>query len=316
MIITVRDLVKRYGSLTAIDHLNLSIREHEIYGLLGPNGSGKTTLINTILSILSFDQGEIEVFGKEMRPDAYDLKRKIGVVPQDIAVFAELTVTENIDYFCGLYVDDRTERKTLVEEAIAFTGLGDFRKFRPKALSGGLKRRLNIACGIAHRPELLFLDEPTVAVDPQSRNHILEGVSRLCSELGVTAVYTTHYMEEAEQICDRVGILDSGRLIAEGTPDELKSSIASGDQIKVTLLERDETKLKAIEAIDGVVLCEFSDDELTIHTAPKSRVLEPLITLLNENNITYASLSTEKPTLNTVFLEITGRALRDRENGI
>ena len=185
--IQVHDLVKRYGKLVAIDHLTLRIRANEIYGLLGPNGSGKTTLINCMLALLSFDNGEIRIDEKDMSPTAYDLKQKIGIVPQEVAFFDELTVRENIDYFCGLYVRDKASRKSLVDDAISFTGLSEFVNFRPRKLSGGLKRRLNIACGIAHKPSILFLDEPTVAVDPQSRNHMFLGV-RSHAKDGVTVV--------------------------------------------------------------------------------------------------------------------------------
>ena len=178
-VVEIENLVKRYQELVALDHFNLTIEEGEIFGLLGPNGSGKTTTINCILALLAFDKGTVRVFGQEMRPDSYDLKRQIGVVMQNVAVFQELTVYENIDYFCGLYIRDKALRRQYVEEAIDFVGLNDFRKFYPKKLSGGLLRRLNIACGIAHKPKLIILDEPTVAVDPQSRNKILEGIQEL-----------------------------------------------------------------------------------------------------------------------------------------
>ena len=219
-IVHVENLVKRYDDLIALDHFNLSIAPGEIFGLLGPNGSGKTTSINCILQLLAYDKGTIELFGEPMTPARYDLKRRIGVVPQQVAVFDELTVRENIDYFCSLYVNDRKRRRALVDEAIDFVGLGDFTKFRPGKLSGGLARRLNIACGIAHKPELIFFDEPTVAVDPQSRNAILEGICRLRDE-GATVVYTSHYMEEVEAICQRVAIIDQGQVLAEGALDDL-----------------------------------------------------------------------------------------------
>ena len=179
MVVKIENLVKRYGDMVALDHFNLEIEEGEIFGLLGPNGSGKSTTINCLLSLLEYDKGRIEVFGQEMKPDSYNLKQDIGVVMQNVAVFEELTVYENIDYFCGLYVKDKIKRKQLVEEAIDFVELGDYRRFLPKKLSGGLLRRLNIACGIAHKPKLIILDEPTVAVDPQSRNKILEGIQGL-----------------------------------------------------------------------------------------------------------------------------------------
>ena len=193
--VTITNLVKRYGSLVALDHLNLEIEEGEIYGLLGPNGSGKTTAINCMLAILKYDKGSIRVMGQEMRPDCYEVKKNIGVVMQNVAVFEQLSVWENVDYFCGLYVRDKNRRRELVEEAIQFVGLEDYRKMRPKKLSGGLLRRLNIACGIAHKPKLIIMDEPTVAVDPQSRNKILEGILEL-NRQGTTIIYTSHYMEE------------------------------------------------------------------------------------------------------------------------
>ena len=221
MIIKVNNLVKRYGDLIAVDHLSLAVNEGEVFGLLGPNGSGKTTTINCILSLLEYDQGEIEIFGQPMTPEAYHIKRDIGIVMQNVAVYNELTVYENIDYFCGLYIPDNNLRKKLVVEAIDFVGLDEYAKFYPKKLSGGLLRRLNIACGIAHNPKLIILDEPTVAVDPQSRNKILEGILEL-NRQGATIIYTSHYMEEVEHICSRIMILDKGKAIATGTKDELK----------------------------------------------------------------------------------------------
>ena len=220
-IIEIRNLTKSYKNLKAIDDLSFDVREGEILGLLGPNGSGKSTTINSILSLLNFQKGSIKIFGKEMSPDAYDIKAKIGVIFQEVAVFEELTVYENIDYFCGLYINDKETRKQDVLAAIKLVGLEEFQKFYPKQLSGGLLRRLNIACGIAHKPELIFLDEPTVAVDPQSRNNILEGIKKLRDD-GASIIYTTHYMEEVEILCDRIIILDKGKIIAEGTSDELK----------------------------------------------------------------------------------------------
>ncbi len=226
--IEVKNLVKRYGDVLALDHFNLDVADGEIFGLLGPNGSGKTTAINCMLSLLKYDKGEIRLFGEPMSPDNYKSKGKIGVVMQNVAVYNELTVEENIDYFCGLYVYDKRRRRELVKEAIAFAGLEDYRKFLPGKLSGGLLRRLNIACGIAHKPRLIFMDEPTVAVDPQSRNSILEGIREL-NRQGATIIYTSHYMEEVEQLCTRIMIMDKGQAIACGTSDALKSMIRKRD---------------------------------------------------------------------------------------
>ena len=178
-VVEVKNLTKEYKQKKAVDDLSFEIRQGEILGLLGPNGSGKSTTINCILSLLKYSAGSIKIFGEEMTPDAYKIKRDIGVIFQEVAVFEELTVYENIDYFCGLYVKNKQERKKDIEDAIALVGLDEFRKYYPKQLSGGLLRRLNIACGIAHKPKLIFLDEPTVAVDPQSRNNILDGIRKL-----------------------------------------------------------------------------------------------------------------------------------------
>ena len=214
-VIEVSNLTKEYRGKKAIDNLTFDVYKGEILGLLGPNGSGKSTTINSILALLKYQKGSIKIFGKEMRPDSYDIKQKIGVIFQEVAVLDELNVYDNINYFCGLYIQDKKTRERYVEEAIELVGLEEFKKYLPKQLSGGLLRRLNIACGIAHKPEIIFLDEPTVAVDPQSRNNILEGIKKL-RDNGATIVYTTHYMEEVEILCDRIIILDKGKIIAEG----------------------------------------------------------------------------------------------------
>ncbi|WP_028983998.1 ATP-binding cassette domain-containing protein [Sporolactobacillus terrae] len=310
MIIHVKNLLKRYGDLVALDHLSLDIKEGEIFGLLGPNGSGKSTAINCILSLLRFDKGEIEIFGKKMTPDAYESKRNIGIVMQNVAVFNELTVYENIDYFCGLYVHDKSERKRLVEEAIDFVELGNFKKFHPKKLSGGLLRRLNIACGIAHRPKLIILDEPTVAVDPQSRSKILEGIARL-NEQGATIVYTSHYMEEVEQLCSRIAILDKGRVIASGTQEELKAMITLGEKITIEAFSINEHELQQLRELSGVLSVQWVEKRLVIKSGKKAGSLEAVLDFLKTHEIGFGRIYSELPTLNDVFLEITGKQLRD-----
>lgn len=310
MVIQVESIVKRYGDLLALDHLSLKVREGEILGLLGPNGSGKTTAIHCILSLLHFEKGSIRIFGKPMTPDAYDIKQNIGVVMQNVAVFNELTVFENIDYFCGLYVKEAKQRRRLVNEAIDFVGLNDFMKFYPKKLSGGLLRRLNIACGIAHKPKLIILDEPTVAVDPQSRNSILEGILRLNRD-GATILYTSHYMEEVEQICSRVMILDKGHVIASGTKEALKNMISLGEKITVEVFGLTDEQLRAINAMQNVVSARFNDKTLVVKSLKGSNNLESLLALLKEQNIGFGKIYSELPTLNDVFLEITGKELRD-----
>ncbi len=310
MIVGVKNLVKRYGDLVALDHLSFNVKEGEIFGLLGPNGSGKTTAINCILSLLNYDKGEIELFDKPMAPDAYDIKRDIGVIMQDVAVFEELTVNENIDYFCSLYVKDREKRKGLVEEALDFVGLKDFRKFFPKKLSGGLLRRLNIACGIAHKPRLIILDEPTVAVDPQSRNNILDGIKRL-NEEGATIIYTSHYMEEVEQLCSRIVIMDKGRVIASGTKEELKGMIKLGEKISVEIFGLSSLNVDQIKNLPNISSVEYLDRTLSIKYNNGKNNLTTLLDFFREHDISFGRIYSELPTLNDVFLEITGKELRD-----
>ena len=262
-VISVKNLTKKYKELKAVDDLSFDVKEGEILGLLGPNGSGKTTTINSILSLLKFDEGTIKIFGKEMKPDSYDIKDKIGVIFQDVAVFEELTVYENIDYFCGLYITDKKTREQYINDALELVGLVDFRKFYPKQLSGGLLRRLNIACGIAHKPKLIFLDEPTVAVDPQSRNSILNGI-KVLRDNGATIVYTTHYMEEVEILCDRVIILDKGQIIAEGTIDELKKLANIEEKVTVEAFDLTENFLHNVSELKNVIEVHYNEGLLTI----------------------------------------------------
>ena len=309
-IVHIENLVKRYGELTALNHLNLDIREGEIFGLLGPNGSGKTTAINCMLSLLKYEKGQIEIFGEPMRPDNYQVKKQIGIVLQNVAVFNELTVQENIDYFCGLYIGDKKKRKELVENAIHFVGLEDYRKMRPKKLSGGLLRRLNIACGIAHKPRLIILDEPTVAVDPQSRNKILEGIKQL-NEQGSTIIYTSHYMEEVEQICTRVAIMDHGRIIASGTKDELKQMIKTGETITIEAVILEENNLKEIRELEHVFDIQYRNQILTVRCTRARHNLIRILNYLQNQDIAFGRVFSEMPTLNDVFLEITGKQLRD-----
>lgn len=309
-IIEVENLTKSYGNFKAVDDLSIYVEKGKIFGLLGPNGSGKSTTINCILSLLNYEKGNIKIFGKEMKPNCYDIKEKIGVVFQDVAVFNELSVYDNINYFCGLYIKDKKLRFKYVEDAIKLTGLDEFKKFRPKQLSGGLLRRLNIACGIAHKPELIFLDEPTVAVDPQSRNNILEGIKKLNKD-GATIVYTTHYMEEVEQLCNRIAVLDKGKVIAVGTKEDLKDMVSIGEKITIELESIDIKKIDKIKSMKNVLDVNFDDSTLYITYKKGEENLENIINFLKQNNIKYQKIFSELPTLNDVFLELTGKELRD-----
>ena len=309
-VIEVRGLVKKYKELTAVDNLDLDVKKGEILGLLGPNGSGKSTTINCILSLLKKDAGTVKIFGEPMSPDAYDIKRRIGVVFQDVGVYDELSVYENIDYFCGLYISDKAKRKELVQRAIDLVSLNDFVKFKPKKLSGGLLRRLNIACGIAHRPEIIILDEPTVAVDPQSRNNILEGIKKLNDE-GSTIIYTSHYMDEVDFLCDDIVIIDKGKVIAKGTSEELKDMITMNEKISFTSKELNDDVITKIKAFEHLLSFENKDGSVKLSFAHGDGYLMNLIKLLDDNGIRYSSLNVEKPSLNDVFLELTGKDLRD-----
>ena len=309
-IIEVKNLTKSYKKIKAIDNLSFEVKEGEILGLLGPNGSGKTTTINCILSLLNYEKGNIIIFDKEMKPDSYDIKEKIGVIFQEIAVFKELTVYENIDYFCGLYINDKNLRQKYIEDAINLVGLEDFKKFYPKQLSGGLLRRLNIACGIAHKPKLIFLDEPTVAVDPQSRNNILDGIKKLRNN-GATIIYTTHYMEEVEILCDRIIILDKGKIIAQGTSDELKKMANIEEKITVEVNNIKSDLINDIKKFNTVDDAFISENVLHIVYKKGKNNLGELIDYFKEHKISYNSIFSERPTLNDVFLELTGKGLRD-----
>lgn len=309
-IVQIENLVKRYGELVALDHLNLDIKEGEIFGLLGPNGSGKTTAISCMLALLKYDRGVIRIMGEEMTPDNYHIKQQIGIVLQNVAVFEKLTVYENIDYFCSLYVRDRAKRKKLVEEAVLFAGLEDYTKMYPKKLSGGLLRRLNIACGIAHRPRLIILDEPTVAVDPQSRNKILEGIQEL-NRQGSTIIYTSHYMEEVEQICTRIAIMDHGRVIASGSKEELKQMIKTGETVIIEAIALNGEQLEAIRKLPHVFDVGYEEQILTVRCTRAKHNLIGILSYLQEEGLGFGRVFSELPTLNDVFLEITGKELRD-----
>ncbi len=310
MLVEVNELVKRYGDVLALDYLSFHVEEGEILGLLGPNGSGKTTAIHCLMALLTYDKGTIRIQGQVMHPEAYDLKRNIGIVMQDIAVFWELTVYENIDYFCGLYISDKQKRKGYVEDAIAFVGLTAYQHTYPKKLSGGLLRRLNIACGIAHKPKLIILDEPTVAVDPQSRKNILDGIKRLNKE-GATIIYTSHYMEEIEHLCDRIIIMDQGRVVAKGTKEALKEMISLGETIRVEGIILSEAQAACMKQLPCVELLTYKGEQLVIRYHHKQQNLMTLMHYFSEQQISFGDVYMMLPTLNDVFLEITGKDLRN-----
>ncbi|AGK96302.1 ABC transporter ATP-binding protein [Clostridium pasteurianum] len=309
-IVKIENLVKKFGNTAAVDKITLGIEEGEIYGLLGPNGAGKSTTINMICGLLSPNEGTIEILGKDIRKNKIFAKRNIGIVPQDIAIYEDLTAYENVNFFTGLYGFRGKELKTRVEKALEFVGLLDKAKSFPKRFSGGMKRRLNIACAIAHRPKVIIMDEPTVGIDPQSRNHILQSVKKL-NEMGSTIIYTSHYMEEIEEICTRIGIVDHGKLIAEGTKDELKSSISDTNTIWVTVQSLNDFQLDELKEINGVIGAELDDNIVKISSSQDVNNLDKIILLFTGKNIHIKNVETKTPDLETVFLTLTGRKLRD-----
>ena len=308
MIIQVKDLVKRYKGKNVLNHMNLEVNEGEIFGLLGPNGSGKTTFINCLLGMASYEEGQIKLFDKLMEEQANEIKRNIGIVMQDIGVYEELTVYENIDYFCSLYIFDDSKRMALVEETINLLRLQDYRKAYPKTLSGGLLRRLNIACGIVHQPKLIILDEPTLAIDVNLRYVILEVLKEL-NRRGSTILYTSHYMEEIEAICSQIGIINEGKIIARGSKETLLGMINVGETIKAEVLDLSEEVKQGIRKLPHVKEVRYEDVTLEVRYERGKNNLLILLDYLTKEGIHIGNVEDKMPTLNDVFLELTGNDL-------
>lgn len=309
-ILEIKGLVKSFKTVTAVDGINLNIKEGEIFGLLGPNGAGKSTTINILCGILHMDKGEVKCFNKNLKKKIREIKKDIGVVPQSIAVYDDLKARENVEFFASLYGLKGKELKERAEEALEFVGLTDRSDDLPKTFSGGMKRRLNIACAIAHRPKLIIMDEPTVGIDPQSRNHILESVKKL-NEMGSTIIYTSHYMEEVEAICTRIGIIDHGKLIACGTYEELQSLVSDRKTITIESDIGIEINKDEIKKIKGIM--DVFDDEniINIEATKESDCIGDITSYCRETNIPIRSINMGNVSLETVFLSLTGRSLRD-----
>lgn len=310
MIVEIKNLVKRYKDYIAVDNLSLSIKEGEIFGLVGPNGAGKTTTINTILGLSKKDSGEVKIFGKSMDKAEAEIKKNIGIVPQSISLFNDLTAYENVAFFGRLYGLRGALLKESVEEALEFTSLLDRKKDYPGKYSGGMQRRLNIACAIVHKPKLIIMDEPTVGIDPQSRNHILNSVRKL-NESGSTVIYTSHYMEEIEELCTNITIMDHGKIIATGSKEDLKSLVALEEKITFALSNVNYTMVEQIKKISGVKECVLEDRSLMVISQKNSKNLSRIIDSINSSNSEIVGIDVEKPSLEGVFLTLTGRLLRD-----
>lgn len=307
MILEANKVVKKYNKLVAVNGVSLKLEENQILGLLGPNGAGKSTFINTILGLIKVDDGEIKLFDHKLNRN---LKKMIGYVPQEIAVCNELNAYDNVMFFGKLYGLRGKKLKDAVKKAMEFTGLWDRRKESPKKYSGGMQRRLNIACAIVHEPKLLIMDEPTVGVDPQSRNNILETIKKL-NESGTTVIYTSHYMEEIEEICTKVAIIDNGSLIIEGTSDSIKEEVLKERIYRVQVENDVEKCMKIIEGVDGVLSVSNREDIILVKSTKGVDNLASIIEKLVEGNIKIESINIEQPTLEAAFLALTGKTLRD-----
>jgi len=310
-IVKMEQVTKSFGDVIAVDKMSLSIEEGEIFGLLGPNGAGKSTAINMITGLLSIDKGSISVNGSDVKKAKMMTKAQIGIVPQDIAIYEDLTCLENVRFFASLYGLRGKDLEAAAMEALEFTGLSDKIKSSPKSFSGGMKRRLNIACAIAHKPKLIIMDEPTVGIDPQSRNHILQSVKKL-NEMGSTIIYTSHYMEEVEEVCSRVAIMDHGKVIALGTCSELVDLINDRNIVTVTVMDSvSKVNEELIKEISGVEDVEIEENAIKISSIREVNNLDKIIHYFTSNNIAINSVESKKPDLETVFLSMTGRKLRD-----
>ena len=309
-VLEIKDLLKRFQDLVAVDNINLSVNEGEIYGLLGPNGAGKSTTINLICGLLRKDKGQILVLEKDSIKEQNFVKKNIGIVPQDIAIYMELTAYENVSFFGSLYGLRGKELKEKSMEALRFVGLEDKAKEYPKKFSGGMKRRLNIACAIVHTPKLIIMDEPTVGIDPQSRNHILNSIRKLNAD-GCTIIYTTHYMEEVEALCSKAAIIDHGKVIAEGTLEDLKTLVTDVSTVNIGIDDTSNCNEEEIKAIKGVLDVSIDENLVSISSKKEVNNLDKLIGYFINNNIKILSVETKAPNLETVFLSLTGRKLRD-----
>lgn len=309
-IIEINDLVKKYGNNIVVDNINLSIEEGEIYGLLGPNGAGKSTTISILCSLLSPTSGSVKLFGIDTRKNSIEVKRNLGLVPQNIAVYNQFTAYENVKFFGELYGLRGRNLKEKVNKALEFVGLTDVANKQAKSFSGGMGRRLNIACAIVHEPKIIIMDEPTVGIDPQSRNHILRAVKTL-NKNGTTVIYTTHYMEEVETLCSQIGIIDKGKIIVEGTKEELKDIVNDKKVLQVRVDDIYKLNLEVIKSTKGVVEVIIDENYLTVNTNKEVNNLDILIKNITDSGAKILDLGFKEITLETVFLSLTGRSLRD-----
>lgn len=309
-VLEIRELTKKFGEFIAVDNMSLTVREGEIFGFLGANGAGKSTTINLIASLLRPSSGDIRILDQDIAKHSRFTKMNLGIVPQDLAIYKDMTAYENVSFFTGLYGLRGAELRERTEEALKFVGLEDKMKGYPKNFSGGMKRRLNIACAIAHRPKLIIMDEPTVGIDPHSRNYILNSVRKL-NEMGCTIIYTSHYMEEVEEICSRLAIIDHGKIIAEGTKEQLVATITDVKEIRIELKKGSDNLLGILRGIPGVRNVDMKEQTIRIFCDLEVDNLGLILKALIDQDADIRSVEEQEPNLETVFLTLTGRTLRD-----
>ncbi len=310
MSIVLKDVVKRYDKMLAVDNVSLTVEKGELFGLLGPNGAGKSTTIKMIMGLLNPEYGEISVDNMVVHKNSIEVKKLLGFVPQELAIYENMSAIENVSFFGSLYGLRGKELKEKVNEALKFVGLVDRQKEKVKKYSGGMKRRLNIACAIVHQPEIIIMDEPTVGIDPQSRKHILESVREL-NRRGSTVIYTSHYMQEVEEMCERIGIIDHGKLIACGKKNELINQAAEENKILIEATDIRFNPIEEIKEIQGISNVELNENTIEIITVNAQKCLQDVLFILSKNDVHVRNINIMEPDLESVFLALTGRKLRD-----
>lgn len=309
-VVAVKNLEKSYRTKKAVDGISFTVNRGEILGLLGPNGAGKSTTINILATVLSADKGDVTILGHDMKKDVRSIKQEIGIVPQELAIYEEISAEKNVRFFASLYKLKGKQLEDQVREALELVGLYDKRNDKPRTFSGGMKRRLNIACAIAHRPQLIIMDEPTVGIDPQSRNHILESIRTLKNK-GRTVIYSTHYMEEVEAISDRIIIMNDGKIIAEGTKEELNEKMSDDITYSFCVKEQDKLSSEQLHAIDGITGVKISGNTVEITAEKSNDNLNEIISAITAKGCKIESMNRKEASLETIFLELTGRNLKE-----